>query len=460
MILLEQCASWAADVHVDDLDATSGQRARDGITDCLGGALAAIGESGPVAVWRFLELSGDCRADHEAALLGRGIRASAPNAALHTGVLAHALDYDDVAHPANAHLTCSIVSALLAVAPRRPPLGAGLLTAFAVGYEVAAKIGRALPRSERAGVWHPTGVLGVLGAAVAVARASGLPASQVAHAIGIAASLGSGLRGNLGSMTKPLHAGRAAQAGVTAARLAAGGFTASLDVLESRLGFLRQYGRTDGGRDPVARAREQIAQLGRPWELATDEGINIKLFPACAGAQAGIEAALAVRQRVGNDQIAAVRVGTPVTAPDVLIHHRPQLGVHGKFSMEYCVAAALLHGRVGIDSFTDEAVTEPAVRAMIERVDMEIDARVAGSTEHAAVVAVRTVSGAQYEELVELAQGKPARWPRRDDLDAKFLDCAGRALGAAGARQALMLLRDETPDAAAELDALLAGPVR
>jgi 2-methylcitrate dehydratase PrpD len=288
--------------------------------------------------------------------------------------------------------------------------------------------------------WHATATLGTLGAAAAATRLLGLDPAAATHALGIAASSAGGLRVNFGTMTKPLHAGLAARNGVLAALLAEQGFTAADDALTGRYGFCSVLA-GDGPGDP---AQLEPDGFGRPWEITTPYGIAIKQFPSCGATHPAIEAALALRAEhdLSGAAIQSVHVGTCELAPRILVYHRPRTGLEGKFSLEYCVATALADGRVGLEHFEDAAVGRSPVRELVGRVHAAIDDRVRADPEYATVVAVTLADGSSYERRVDLAKGKTSRPLSREELVAKYRDCAGRVLSPAAVDASLELLWD------------------
>jgi 2-methylcitrate dehydratase PrpD len=247
-------------------------------------------------------------------------------------------------------------------------------------------------------------------------------------AIGIAGSMSAGLRANVGSDVKPLHAGRSAASGVEAVLLAAHGVTATAAVLDVRYGFFDAFRSGVGEFDDFDKS--PLLQLGATWDLDTDFGIALKPFPCCACAHPAIEAALAIGAKIDPADIVGVDVGTSAYALSIVGNPRPETGTQARFSMSYCVAAALATGRVGLASFSDEAVQRPDVRQLMERVNVHVQDELRYELEHPAVVTVRLRSGEQLSDTVPFASGKPARWFTRDRLMDKFTDCAGQALPA------------------------------
>lgn len=288
-------------------------------------------------------------------------RASVCDAAFVNAVSGHALDYDDMA--LNGHPSVLLVPALLAAGEAADADGAVLLRAYLVGYEVWAELIRREPDPLHGKGWHPTGVMGAVAVAAAVAHLLRLEAPVASHALGIAASMASGLMGNFGSMTKPLHAGWAAAHGIEAVQLAQHGVTASRDVLESATGFLAAF-------SPQGHADRSVWHQGVELRFRTS-GLSIKKYPVCYAAHRVIDGVLDLRRRHGFQAADIERIVptlSDVTAR-VLQHHRPSTALEAKFSIEFACAMGCLEGRVGLREVTDEQVARADVQALMTRVE-------------------------------------------------------------------------------------------
>src|SRR5437773_8015741 len=211
------------------------QRAAIALRDTVGVILAGAPEAAARIIRRTLvsESQGNCR------VLGTAERASASDAALANGVAGHAHDYDDMCFVSMAHPSCALVPSILAAGELTSASGSAVLDAYIVGFEVECRLGLIMnPRHYHERGWHCTSSIGTLGAAAAAARLLRLDATSTVHALGIAASTACGLKENIGSMVKPLHAGMAARNGLMAARLAKAGFLASERSIDRPQGYL------------------------------------------------------------------------------------------------------------------------------------------------------------------------------------------------------------------------------
>src|SRR5205807_503123 len=207
-----------------------------------------------------------------------------------------------------------------------------------------------------------------VGAAAACARLLRLDLAAIANCIALAASQASGLKENFGTMSKPLHAGLAARNGILAALLARNRFTAAERALDGPQGFLLAMAseRTD--------LQEGCGSLGKRWEIL-ETGITVKLYPSCAATHPALDAVLDMRRehQLTAEQIEGVEVEVDSITPNLLIYDRPRTGLEGKFSMNFCVAAALSEGQVGLKTFEDEYVQNSRIQELLPRIVLRVN---------------------------------------------------------------------------------------
>jgi len=330
------------------------------------------------------------------------------------------------------------VPALLAIGELTHASPIDLEDAYVVGFELECRLGEVMnPRHYDRRGWHCTSSIGTLGAAAAAARVLGLDAAATRHALGIAASSACGVKENIGTMVKPLHAGLAARNGVLAAQLARRGFTASAQALDGPQGYLQAMDSERPTLDPA------VASLGVRWEIL-ETGITVKLYPSCAATHPPLDALIAIARsdKVSADDVAAIDIEVDSMTTRLLIHPDPATGLEGKFSMPFCAAAALVFGRVGIDTFEQPALSDPAVRKLLSRITLRANrAFDAAAPLSQARVTVRTHDGRVLTRSADGARGYPGRLAN-DELAAKFIDCASRSLGATGAAAAWTVVND------------------
>ncbi|MEO7937479.1 MAG: MmgE/PrpD family protein [Burkholderiaceae bacterium] len=296
---------------------------------------------------------------HDASVLfSPGVRMQSGGAALVNAVSGHALDYDDVALA--GHPSVVLATAVWAEHERTGVKGFDLVQAYAKGYAVWAELLRRQTISLHAHGWHPTAIFGVVACAAAVAALRGLSASGCQHAMGIAASMAGGVVANFGSMTKPLQVGRAAEGGIAAADLAQAGFTASPDALEGPAGYLRALA---GGH--AVDLEGPCADDAAETLLRTPPGI--KKYPVCYAAHRVVDGVLDLARQhdIQPNDIASVDASISKTTAGVLRHHAPTSVSEARFSLEYCVAAALLRRSLGLADVSAALVADPTIRRLM-----------------------------------------------------------------------------------------------
>lgn len=379
----------------------------------------------------------------EARVLFGAERAAAADAALINATAAHALDYDDVA--LGGHPSTVLVPAILAEGEHLGASGADALRAYLVGYEVWAELLAREPDAYHLKGWHPTAVLGTVGAAAAVAHLHKLSPEVCRNALALAASMASGLVANFGTMTKPLHAGRAAACAIEAVRFAALGLSAAPDAFEHHAGYLAAL-------SPKGRAERErpASSLGKQLRIF-DTGLSIKKYPMCYATHRVIDAVLdlAKAHELKAEDIRQVDATIGVAQASMLRNHAPATGLEAKFSLEFAVASALVARKVGLAELSDKFVGEAPVRAAmgkvkIATVDTSCPIEPIFSLTDRVVIELRDGRKLDSGE-VRFARGN-AKLPLKDEeLKAKFFDCAGGAdyLDAGALYQALNSLGEQ-----------------
>jgi len=364
-------------------------------------------------------------------VLGHGVRLGIVAAAGVNGAAMHVLDYEPMWSPAN-HAVSTTLPVVMALADVLDVSGDEVLTALVKGIEIQGWI-RYASRQWEAGelLFHPPGVVGPIGAAVAAGHLLALDAGKLRHAMGIAASRSGGLMANVGTMTKSLHCGGAAAAGLEAALLAGRGFTANPDIFDAARGFPAAFSPHFVPAD--------LAGFGPPFRMV-DPGYALKLFPCQYGTHFGIRAGLAARQAIPDPaEIRSVRLTAPVMG--YVDRPRPSTGLDGKFSLQYTLAAALLDGSVGLDTFTDERLTRADMQGLLTRIELIADPSIPGRFEDMHVLV--DVEARDGTSVRERCDGPRGMWgaPEVPDSEhsAKVVDCLGRVLGPSAVDQVVEL---------------------
>jgi 2-methylcitrate dehydratase PrpD len=300
-----------------------------------------------------------------AAVIGTSARADVRTAALLNGAASHALDFDDSNKAGGGHHpSAPVLPAALAVAQAEGSTGAEFLAAVVAGFEFSYRVGAAMGGGLFKKGWHPTSALGVFGALAAAATLLRLDDEEFGNAFGIAASLSGGLQANFGTMTKPLHAGLAAQSGVTAARLGRRGITARAEALETMAGLAELMG--DGEAHP-----DELARLGDSW--VTTRTI-FKYHASCLGTHAPMEATRAAAAGVGRDEVGGVVVRVNPMSLRICRFDYPATGLEAKFSIRAATALTLLRDNTGDPAtFSDERVHAADFLDMMARIEVRTD---------------------------------------------------------------------------------------
>ena len=434
--LVEQLADFmvatAFDQLPDEVVASVGQR----VLDTIGICLAACDLDTSAAISQFVLNQGGAA---QATAVGVAEPVPATWAALVNGTLAHSLDYDDTHLPSVLHPSATIVPACVAAAEHAGATGRELIAAIAVGLEACVRLGMAgYDVNGRNSTYfdkgqHATSICGAIAGAGAVAALIGLSSAAIASAMGIAASMASGIieSNRTGGNVKRLHCGWAAHAAVSAGQLAQLGFTGPPTVLEGRFGLFTAL--LDGKFDAGAISDG----LGQRWNVPA---INFKPYPANHFTHAAIDAGLALRARglkpadIASLQLGVAQAPLRTIGDPIEIKRRPDTGYQAQFSGPYAVAAALYGGHglgLGLDDFTDDLARDPDRRKLMAKVEVVADDRCDEifPSQFPAVLTATTTSGQTLIERVDVNRGGPQRPLSDSELAIKFRDNAGRCLG-------------------------------
>jgi 2-methylcitrate dehydratase PrpD len=391
------------------------------LLDWLGSALAGT----RTAPGEMLLAYGDAEPEGKASVLGGKGHRSAETAAFVNGALSHIVEMDDVDRGSVLHPGAVVIPAALAVAEVRSKRGKDLLSSIVAGYEVAIRIGEAVGKKHYF-YFHNTSTCGVFGAAAAASWLLGLDEDRMVWALGNAGTQSSGLwEFNVdGAMSKHLHAGRAAANGVLAALLAERGFTGPSRILEGERGFFRATA-------PDADPDRVLAGLGSGEPKI--HGVSLKPHASCRHTHAAIDCALALRSRAGSGAIEAIEVDTYGATLALCDRPGPATPYEAKFSLQFCVASALLRGEAGLGAFGEDSIRDSRVRELTSkvhpRVDPEIESRY--PREWPARVRVRLANGNTLEAETSHPKGDPEKPLSSAEIERKF-----RALAAHGGREA------------------------
>jgi 2-methylcitrate dehydratase PrpD len=426
MTLAERLAAFAADLRFDDLPAAVVADVKLRTLDILGIALAASAhEVGPPMRAGLESWAGR----GECTVVGAKFTASVPIAIMLNGTLAHGLDFDDTHAPSVTHASAAVLPTVLALGEAGGLDGRAVVTAAVAGYEAIARLGMAAPAAFHKRGWHATSVCGTFAAALAAGVCERLDRARLTAALGIAGSFASGVMEFLedGSWVKRLHPGWSGQAGATAAALAGAGFPGPATILEGRYGLYRVF--VDADPDP-----RPFDTLGQTWETLN---VGFKPYPACHYLHAFLDCALALRDahRIDADSIEAIEClvppsGMPLVAEPRGAKLRPRTPYDAQFSLPYSVAAALVDGRVDLETYAVDRLGDSRVLALADRVVCRPDPDTTFPNGFPGWVRIRLPGGRVVEAREPDGRGGPARPLPAHAIVEKFRANAGRVLPA------------------------------
>ena len=412
--LTEHIADFLTETRPSDLPAETIEEAKYFLLDWLSSAIAGTAtRAGAILLAHAAEESG-----RHSTVIGLSGKKSPRTAAFTNGALGHITETDDVHRAAVLHPAVVAIPPALAVAERLAARGIDLLTAVVLGYEVAIRVGEAVGTSHYR-YWHNTSTCGTFGATAAAGWLLGLSRQQMVWALGNAGSLSSGLWefNEDGSMAKHLHAGHAASSGVLVAELAARDFTGTRRILEGRRGLF-------AATSADARPDLVTAGLHRGMQRYKISECVIKPYPSCRHTHAPVDLALDLHRSedLHPAEISRIEVDSYQATLDLTDNPNPSHEYAAKFSVQYCVAAALALGRLSLQDFGHGRLWDPTIRRLMSltrvRVDPAIQARY--PAEWCCRLTVTTSTGKSYQRFTSAPRGDPENRLSLEDLQEKF----------------------------------------
>ena len=370
--------------------------------------------------------------DRGRARLASGRRATLRAAALINGSASHAVEFDDIWRNAVYHPGAPVIAAALATAQAQDASGEQFLRGVIVGYEISTRIGEAVMPSHYK-YWHTTGTVGCFGAAASAATLLGCNREQFMNALGTVGTFAAGLQQAFRSeaMSKPLHAGRAAEAGVLAALAAARGVTGVHDILEGEVGF--------GAAMSVKPDWDKATRgLGTDYNIVH---VTFKNHGCCGHTFPSLDAVIELRNKhkLSAKDIAKIRIATYQGGLDVVNNFKPEGDYQAKFSLPYVVAHSLIHGSVRLNAFGPDRLNDPQLRALMAKVELSADPEFSRTfpRQRAARVEIETTDGRKLTHVQETRKGDPELPLTDAELNDKYMELTAPVLGDAGARALL-----------------------
>ena len=415
-----QLAEFISQTNYTSLDQDTIQAAKIAILDGVANMVAGSTQELSDIVGEYIKEQGGTPTS---SVIGWGFKTNAPSAAFANGVFGHCLDFEIQGFPPT-HGTSSCLPAALAIGESIKTSGKSIIAAYALGWEIQGRLREASAANSNPAL-HPPGLVGPFGGATSSAKVLGLDTQKTLMALGIAASRTGGLTANTGTMVKSTHPGNAARMGAESALLADKGYTSSEQSLESKVGYAE--GMFQGNFD----WNILLSGLGESYRL-TNPGFDIKRFPAQVYMQNPIEAVLNLREHYHLD-------AENVTS--ITVHRRgrghagplPQTGLDGKFSVEYCAAVALLDGKVGIDSFTDQRRFAKDMELTLPKVKVDPDGPESGTV----VVSATLVDGTTIQDECSTFRGSAENPMNESERTDKIVDCISRSLSDGDTQQVI-----------------------
>lgn len=424
--------------------------AKVGILDTVGVTLAGSSDPSATIVAGVLSSGGP------SLLLGTRKRVGALDAALVNGTASHALDFDDCNNTLGGHPSAPILPALFALADETGATGRDFITAYVAGFETECKISLGVNFYQYTRGWHPSTTIGVFGAAAACAKLLKLDDARAATALAIAASLASGIKSNFGTYVKPLHVGHCARNGLFAALLARDDYTASPVAFEHKQGYFEVYNGA-GNYD----ADKILPAWGKPFDIV-QPGIAIKQYPCCGSTHPAIDAMLELVRKHDLKAEAVERIQSWTHSRRLEHTNRPdpQSTKDAKFSVQYCLARALVDRKVAIEHFEGDAYKDPEVRRVTSLVQAApyTTEQFPADNHFGAEVKVTLHGGTVLAAKVDRAAGRTSANPLSPErLREKFENCANRAIAPAATAAAYTAIQEfeKLPDVRAVNSALV-----
>ncbi len=380
-------------------------------------------------------------------VIGYPSYARADDAALINGAMVSLQLFDDNQAQMRGHPSGPLLPAVLAAAEEVNASMDQAQTAFVIGYELECRLGMLLNPAHYELGWHATATQGTFAATMACAYLLKLSPTQAEHALGIAASMASGVRRNFGTMTMSLHSGLAASNGVKAARLAKLGFTADTHIFDGPMNIGDVFSKEWS----TEALRSDLEQWGEPFVIS-HPGQTFKLYPCGRPPLFAIDCVVELQRKhqLKLSDIEKITCEVSYMYPRTLIHSRPTNGLQGKTSLEYCIATALLDTRPVLSSFIDEAVKRSEIARLIDLIEVSVPAHLSEDVEavrkapfeQPVTLTLQNKSGQLFTETTAFHKGSPENPASQADLDQKFQDCLSPWIGQTRITEILALCKD------------------
>lgn len=433
-------AKFSIDTKYENLDQATVAMVKQSFLDWFGCCIRGSKEAQGEIMRRVLALQGQPTAKVTTVFTSVPFRTSSLDATLSNGCASHALDFDDLHNASIVHTGVAIIPAAIAEAEKLGASGKELITAIVVGFEVADRIGECV-NPEAYFYHHTTGTAGTFGAAAAVANLLKLNVEQSVNALGIA---GTQAAANFewvanGANTKALHSGKSNYNGMLSAYLAKEGFTGASTILEGKQGFCRAM-------SPAPKFEKLIDGLGHNFKINENA---FKYYPFCKHSHSSVLAATKIKDanHLSSQQVASVTAKVNSQADVYINHPAPKTGYDAKFSLQYCLAAALCYDQVTVETFSAQTMQDKELQRLTQAVTVCIDPAIDEEYTRcpgkwAAEVTIKTFDGQEYVQYLPYPLGDPQNPVSYEQTEEKFRTLAAPVFDTPTVEKLLQLVRN------------------
>ncbi|MBA7521797.1 hypothetical protein ES705_13908 [subsurface metagenome] len=417
----QKCSDFVCSIKWEDIHYIVREKSKYQFLDWMGTLIAGSSTREASIIQEIIKNQGG---SPQANVAGLKQKTSVLNAALGNGYISHILEFDDLHKKSISHPAAPIDSAALSIAQSINASGKDLLLSIILGYEIMLRIGEAVTPSHYK-IWHTTATCGTFGAAVAAGKLLNLNQIELTNALGNAGTQAAGLWEFLvnGAMSKYLHTGKAAMNGVLSSLLAKKGFTGAIKILEGERGFFRAY-------STEMHPEDKFKNLGIFFKILET---SIKKYASCTHTHTTIDSVLSIinTQHINTDQIIKIKVYTYDNAKMIAGFRNPQTPIEAKFSLAYCVAAAICYGKVGLDEFAPEKINNPIIKRLIKKVEINTkdDLNNLHPEKWPARVEIYTSDDHIYKAGFDYPKGAPENPLSCEELQQRFIDFSTPTIG-------------------------------
>lgn len=427
MGVTERLSRFIVETEFNDIPRDAVRKAKECFLDSLGVGIAGFTLEGGM-LKPILDFVKETGGRGESTVIVNGIKTSFIHAALANGCLIHSIDFDDTHPAALTHTSAVLVPAALALGEKLNSNGEEIITAFILGFEAAAKVGRSV-MPDLARFWHSTALNGAIGAAAVGGKLLKLDVNQMNMAFGIAADIASGTYAciEFGDITKSLHAGMAAAKGLLAAWLVKEGALGPRDIFEYRKGYCRAY----SNNPKIDKISEN---LGKPFEVTFN---SIKAFPTILASHTPMQALMKIMKSVSIDEVKEINLKTYSLAASSFCNYNPQTLMAARLSIPFCLALTAVDGGVTIQNFNEGRIFDPRVREVMTRINVKPDPKLDNLYPEMFPAEVEVVlkDGRRILEREYYPKGSYKNPLTDDELKSKFLNLATTTLPEEQARR-------------------------